>query len=114
MKTNSVSQATIDLLKSFGFEVYMRSTNDSWLYFTNGKNLGYLQNNETSGYCLSTVHKPNQTTGTGFQIAKEITNLSKEALEMCFVIAPSWANYGDARTVIKYTDMADFIKASSL
>ena len=108
--SNPISAETIALIKSFGFDVYMRSPKDSWLYFTDGKRIGYLQNDFGGGYSLSTVHKPNISTGTGFDVGRNIYDLSKEVLERAFMFAPSWSY--DHHTIVKYPDMHAFIAAN--
>lgn len=95
----------IQLIKSLGLSVYVKDENATWCHFTDGVNIGYAQwgRNSTS---VSTVHKANCTTGTGFRYADDITESSIMGSLKC--IAPNWASAGDAKTVIKYRDFADF------
>jgi hypothetical protein len=106
-----ISTATIALIKALGFRVFMRSPRDTWLYFTSadGKRIGYLQNDYFGGYTLSSVHKANQQTGTGFQIHRMLSTVDKQQLEDCFVHAPGWASRSDSRTVVKYRDIDEMI-----
>jgi hypothetical protein len=99
-------------IQSFGFSVYMRKESDTWLLFTDGKNIGYLQDGP-QGFGLSTVHKPNQTSGTGYQIERHEADFDKADLEICFVDAPGWADFRSRATVKKYRDITEYIAANS-
>lgn len=99
---------TIKTIKSFGFDVYMRNPGDTYCYYTDGTRIGYLQGE----YDISTVHVPNQTTGTGFRMAS-YASLTKENLELGFVFAPSWANSYDRESVQKWRDIAHFLGSDS-
>lgn len=98
-------------IQSFGFDVYMRDVKDTWLIFTDGKRIGYLQDERLGGFGLSTVHVPNTSSGTGYQIERNADGFDKEALERCFVSAPHWAR--EPRSVVKYKDIGAYINANS-
>lgn len=107
-----MDKAIIKKVQSFGFDVYMRNEGDTWLIFTDGTRIGYLQDDRSS-FSLSTVHKPNKNSGTGFQMLRHVGDFTKEDLEACFARAPHWALERDARPVVKYKDMAAYINENS-
>lgn len=104
--------AVIAKVQSFGFDVYMRKTTDSWLIFTDGKNVGYLQDGGF-GFTLTTVHAPNSTSGTGYQIERDVPAFDKAMLERCFLLAPLWAATRDIQSVRKYRDIEAYRASSS-
>lgn len=116
-------QSVIDAVAAAGFDVYMRDPRDTYLLFTDGKNIGYLQDDRLAGYCISTVHMPNTTTGTGFQIERHVSGFTPEMLRRAFATAPSWAAqrefrfpfYGDVQygSVRKYRDMEHYLCSDS-
>jgi hypothetical protein len=110
---NTISLDTVSLIQSFGFDVYMRSPLDSWCYFTDGVQIGYLEYNEFRGFNLSTVHAPNQMTGTGFSVGRGVATLNKGALEGAFISSPGWASEDELKTVRKYQSVAEFLNASA-
>jgi hypothetical protein len=102
----------IAAVQGHGFDVYMRKPSDTWLLFTDGKNLGYLQEDRLEGIALSTVHIPNQTTGTGFRIDTDAGELTREKLLECFCTAPSWASGRARASVKKWPSVAAFIASN--
>lgn len=104
--------AVIQIIKGFGFNVYMRNPNDTYCYYTDGDRIGYMQENRLGGYTICTVHVPNRTTGTGFNMAT-CAELTKENLELGFVNVPSWANSYDRESVKKWRDITHFLEADS-
>lgn len=84
----------------------------AWAQVTDGKNIAYIQKGYFGGYEISTTHKRNMRTGTGFRYGEAETK--KEALAMlkdamqCF--APSWASTLDIESVKKYNDADEFLK----
>ena len=109
-----MDRAVIVRIQSCGFDVYMRPGADTYLYFTDGTRIGYLQEERFGGYSLSTVHKPNSTSGTAFSIAQgiDVFDIDKQALERCFSLGPDWAHHHFA-SAKKWPDMATFLKANS-
>lgn len=107
-----MDQKIIDAVASAGFDVWMRNPKDSWLLFTDGKNIGYLQDDRLAGYCISTVHKPNTSSGTGFQIARHVPDFGRGMLLGAFAHCPEWYRR-DASSVHKYKDMEDYRSESS-
>lgn len=108
----NMDQKIIDAVAGAGFDVWMRDPKDSWLLFTDGKNIGYLQADRLAGYILTTVHMPNKSTGTGFQIERHVSSFDKETLSRAFIHAPDWAR-GDRASVIKYRDIEHLRAANS-
>ena len=107
-----ISHKTIDAIHKSGFRVYMRTPNDSWLYFVDDADrIGYAQETRSGFVSISTVHVPNRTTGTGFFL-DDIPSLSANNLAKAFVIAPSWETGGDRASVKKWESWEAF-KASS-
>lgn len=100
-------------VKAMGFAVYMRNPGDTWLYFTDGVRLGYLQEERYGGFSLSTVHKPNHTTGTGYNVERDAPDFDKAMLLRCFQHAPSWAHGSDPATVVKFASVAQWLASSA-
>ncbi len=92
----------------------MKRRSDSWIYYTDGTRIGYLQNGRLDGISLSTVHIPNTTTGTGFKLDEclGVIDLTAEKLATAFNHSPGWATGRDRDSVRKWRDFAAF-KASS-
>ncbi len=99
-------RAAIEAVAAAGFAVYMRAVTDTYLFFTDGTKIGYLQVGLGGGYSLSTVHIPNKSTGTGFGVA-DPNVLDREALEKALIHTPHWVGRDAANTVRKYRDMED-------
>jgi hypothetical protein len=109
-----MDKAIIEKVKAAGFDVYMRHETDTWLIFVDGDRLGYLQENRIRGLSTSTVHKANQTTGTGFQVDESLSlsDLTRATLSRAFVHAPDWAYSRDRESVQKYSGIEAYIRAS--
>jgi len=98
--------SVVALIQSCGYRVFMRNPTDENCFYTDGEKIGYAQWGRCRP-CVTSVHKPNRTTGTGFGIAEDITPESlKDALH-CH--APSWAS----GTVKKYRNWEAFHKESN-
>lgn len=101
-------------VQSFGFDVYMRNPEqDTWLLFTDGKHIGYLHYHPMEGFTLSSVHKPNMTTGTGILVKRAADSFDKEDLERCFAVAPGWLPRDGITSIVKWRDMGEYRQASS-
>lgn len=105
-------QEIIDQVVAAGFDVWMRDPGDTYLHFTDGKNIGYLEDNRLEGLKINTVHKPNHTSGTGFGIEQGLTRLDKATLSRAFVMCPDWGRH-QISSVQKYKNMEDYRSASS-
>jgi hypothetical protein len=103
--------AVITKVQAAGFDVYMRSPNDTYLYFTDGQRIGYLQNG-SGGYDINTVNKPSQTAGTGARIAQglDLPELTAGNLALAFAFKADWQR---GEGIVKFKDMAAFLAANS-
>lgn len=99
---DAVMQQLIDALAKKGFKVYGPAPLTSYLYFTDGKRIGYAQNGRLDGISYSTVHQPCTQVGTGFR-----ADSAEEALRF----APAWALERDRAVVKKYKDFEHFQRA---
>jgi hypothetical protein len=105
--------AVIAKVKGFGFEVYMRDPSDTYLYFTDGTRIGYMQESRWGGFDLNTVHKPNTQSGTAFGVMQGVDDFTKDDLAKCFTFSPAWAS-GDLRaSAKKWKDMDTFLKSDN-
>lgn len=108
-----VLDTAIPAIIKAGFSVYMRNPDDTWLYFTDGTRIGYLQASRMgSAYSLSTVHVPSSQHGTGFAAGElqSDNELTAETLSRAFMHAPHWAH--DTGSVRKWRDFEAFKKSS--
>lgn len=85
----------INRIRELGYRVYMRSPNDSYLYYTEAiggrGRIAYLQDDGRGNVTLHTVHKPNRESGTGFRVAEWLADpLTRDELELGFDFQPSW------------------------
>lgn len=108
----SENQQRIDYIKSHGWRVFVRPskhpTDMMYCFYTDGTHIGYAQWTDYRT-CISSVHYPNRQSGTGFQIADEIT---KETLHVAAHTAcPNWAR-NDQSSVKKYKDWDAYHNAS--
>lgn len=102
---------TIQAIKEAGFSVYMREEKDTYAYFTDGVNIGYIQENSWDGISISTVHIPCHECGTGYGIEKNMNTISRERLIQAFIHHPSWGGFQSK--VKKWRDMKQFLGANS-
>jgi hypothetical protein len=104
----------LDTIAACGFDVYQNPDPhwQTYLYFTDGKNIGYLQRGDWGGLSISTVHVPNKACGTGFNMMDDRDpplTLTRAGLSRAFAHAPSWASHADREAVRKWRDMAAFM-----
>jgi hypothetical protein len=92
-------QQVIDNLKGRGYDVYGPAPLTTYVYFTDGKRIGYVQYADFSGVKYTTVHRPNRRTGTGFEAVG-----ASQALDF----APHWASQSDRESVEKYENFEVF------
>lgn len=94
-----------------GFSVYMRDPDkDEYALFTDGNRIGYIQWSKP-GITMSTVHRPNRTTGTGFAVG-EPGKMTRENFERAFATAPNWIRGTDLNSVKKWRDWEEFANAN--
>lgn len=98
---NANTQQLIDSLKAKGYQVYGPEELDSYVYFTDGKRIGYAQYDRVQGVKYSTVHKPHSQIGTGFRA---------DSAEEALAHVPKWAHMSDWSFVVKYADLDTFRK----
>lgn len=111
----------IEKVKSLGYAVYMRDLKDTYLIYTDGRRIAYLEDarNPFTGISISTKHRPNTTTGTGLDVYRHIqlSDVTKEALELALRPLPFGPNShgmkkGDADTIIPYNGIEEFRQES--
>lgn len=94
-------QQLIDDIKADGLQVFGPEKLTSYVYFTDGTRIGYVQYDPMSGEKFSTVNKPCKQCGTGYRV---------DTAQQALVIIPSWANSADRSMVRKYKDFEEFKK----
>ena len=103
----------IALIKTAGYRVFIRPNSltgrVTYCFYTDGVRIGYAQWSDGRP-SVSTVHKANLKTGTGFQFADDITRETITGAAKCF--APWWASQADQESVKKYSDWRHFVKSS--
>jgi hypothetical protein len=102
----------IRMAETAGLKVYMRDpAKDSWFLYSDATGrIGYCEP-YFAGFSISTVHKPNQTTGTGFRMTDgplDACELDRATFERGFATAPSWASRRDVESVRKYRNMDEY------
>lgn len=97
----------VSFIKAAGYRVFMRRpSTDEYCYYTDGARIGYAEWTGYRGPCVSSVHVPNRTTGTGFSVADEITAESLRDAISCH--APDWATARERNSVRKYPSWTAF------
>lgn len=100
----------VEFIKALGFSVYMRNPDDTYCYYTDDNNqIGYAQWSDCRQYVTS-VHKANSTSGTGFRVADAITEST--LLAALATYTPHWA-VRDASSVKKWRDWEEFQTSSA-
>ena len=105
----------VEMMKAQGWKVYKRPTvtasfKGEYCYCTDGTNIAYAQWSDGRP-SVSTVHKPNRQTGTGFQFDDRITPDS--VLKAMTTLTPTWARARDIPSVHKYKNWEEFHKSNS-
>lgn len=103
------SNGYIEMMKAEGWKVYKRGKGE-YCFVTDGTRIAYVQWSHSEPK-VSTVHKPNHTTGTGFSFAESITPEIISRAMSC--IAPSWAKNSEIESVKKYRDWNEFHNENS-
>lgn len=102
----------VEQIMDLGFDVYMRHPEDMWLYYTDGTQIGYLQDDRGMGFSIFSVHKPNTTTGIGFHVKSNIEKIDETTLKAGFIHTPAWATSRDHKSVRKFKDIKEFLNYS--
>jgi hypothetical protein len=92
-------QKMIHSLTAKGLQVYGPEKLTSYVYFTDGKRIGYAQYSSVRGVEYSTVHKPSKYIGTGF---------ATESVEGALSSIPHWVSPSDLKEMVKYPDFETF------
>ena len=107
MSRNTFPAGVIRFIQEQGFDVYTRERSPSYAYFSNASGIGYIEHDHASGCSLSSVHKPNRQSGTGYQVARHVGTLTPELLrEAVNTHRAPWA-HGDDMPV-KFASMDAF------
>lgn len=105
----------VEAVAASGFDVYMRAARDTYLYFTDGAKIGYLE--FSRGYIRrATVHVPNCITGTGYGLDDGFTSppaIDRAWLSHAFINSPCWASARDRDSVRKYRDFEVFAASNA-
>lgn len=109
-------RALLRAIHAAGFKAYMLPgeplpLEDPFAYYTDGTNIGYIALG-ARGFNVSTVHKPNLRTGTGFRVVTDATYIGKSSLEMGFFRAPHWASGKAVESAVKYKNFDDWHQAT--
>lgn len=99
-----------DQIKAFGFRVFMRDPSDTYAYFSDGEYIGYAQYCPYEGWTLATVHYPNPSSGTGYQVCRHVSTPTRALLETA--LDRSNAAWGFSQEVKKYESLDAFLNAS--
>ena len=84
----------------------------TYFYFTDGKNIGYVQTDRSGYISISSVHKPCKEVGTGLCIHSELVEVNIKHLKDAFCLTPHWGT-SDRMHVVKYADPNEFISKNT-
>ena len=101
----ATTTAYIEMMKAQGWAVYVRSSNPTYCYVTDGTNICYVQWSDNREM-VSSVHMPNKTTGTGYGLFDRIT--PENVRQAMLTLSPNWASGRDRQSVRKYKDWDEF------
>jgi len=108
-------QKAVSHIMSLGFKVYMRKpSEDRHFIFTDGINMAMISYIPAAGYHLTSMHRPNMVTGTGFAFGTyaDLPSMTKEELSRAFYRTPSWATSDYySKTVRKWKNIDEFLGA---
>lgn len=107
MNRYSMPKEMIDYIKSQGYRVFMRDRADSYALFESAEGVGYIQFEPMAGYTLTTRHRANKASGTGYQVARHSPNITPELLrESVRTTTPRWSRR-DPKPV-KFANMDEY------
>lgn len=98
-----------------GCKVYQRKPeSDTWFYYTDGTNIGYVQFPRRECPSLSSVHMPNSTSGTGFKLTDRWEEINERGMRNAMMmVAPHWATSSDAKASKKWRNWDAFHAANA-
>lgn len=97
------------IVEDFGYRVFINlNPLFNYAFIVNEKDeLGYMQLGDFGfGLNLSTTHKPCQECGSGFGLyngTDSLSEITKQNIEECFMIAPEWATRRQREAIKKWT-----------
>jgi hypothetical protein len=99
-------------LYSYGFDVYISKSKD-YGFYTNGKRVVSFGGSWCFSLDFSGKYKPHGNSGTGWQIAKELSDISEEqAHEFISASAPDWTGNKNAIYTTPEQHLATYGKSS--
>lgn len=103
------------LAHKLGCKVYQRDANaDTWFYYTDGTNIGYVQFPRNESSSLSSVHMPNHTSGTGFRVTNSWDVINETSMRNAMMmVTPHWATGGQAKATVKWRNWDAFHAATA-
>ena len=108
----------IETIKAAGFKFYSRLDRlgrpSTYGYYTDGTRIGYVEFHPYRGFSVSTCHRPNRFTGTGFQYHRDASELTPAMLEDGLRMWPpgSWTP-SERESVHKWKDWSAFATVDS-
>lgn len=83
----------------------------NWANITDGENIIYVQYDKNSdSFSISSVHKANRTTGTGFRLHENVESKDIiETIKNSFTGVPQWASHADLKASVKYANPTEFL-----
>jgi len=97
------------------FTIIYSSGSPTYIYFSDGVNIGYAQEGRWGGVRISTVHIPTSGIGTGFGLQGDFESIAAPTVQdakKAFVIAPNWAKKSDRHKVKKFKDVNHYLSQS--
>lgn len=93
------------LIREAGYTPFQRDPKDTWCYYTDGKNIAYIQLDHRA-YRIASVHKGSRHAGTGYIIQENWPDINPAILKVALeTVTPPWANQDQ---VVKYRDWQEF------
>lgn len=113
-KTEELRNFSKKLLKN-DFKVYTtKHQPTTYIKFVKNNNIGYAQDDYFGGLNLSTVHKPNHRTGTGYRLHETgIEDPTIKQAEQTFINMPYWA-HGTLEDIQKYKNWEEYKKLETV
>lgn len=110
MNDRYITPADVAFIKAQGYRVFVPEKGlTTYLNYTDGQRIGYLERSVFGGFNVSTVHVPNRTNGTGFRMLDGV-DLTAAALSEGLAHSPHWAS-GEVR---KWPSLEAFLKSNTI